>query len=165
MAQQKWIQLVAMMIQVQSLALFIGLRVWPCCELWCRLVATAPIWPLAGQPTYVGCSPKKKKKKNYSLFWGHIKLKNFVPCRFENLLILPLPFWKVWLGIEIYEKSFVLNIVKAPLVDFCVLCVLVWIFHLSSDSFNWKVMGLFNSGTFISWHFLGTLSKISTPCS
>ena len=37
MAQQKGIRLGAMRLQVQSLALLSGLRVWCRRELWCRL--------------------------------------------------------------------------------------------------------------------------------
>ena len=35
-AQWKLIQLVSMRIQVRFLALFSGLRIWCCHELWCR---------------------------------------------------------------------------------------------------------------------------------
>ena len=37
MVQQRQIQLGTMRLQVQSLALLSGLRIWHCCELWCRL--------------------------------------------------------------------------------------------------------------------------------
>ena len=36
MAQWKPIQLGTLRLQVQSLALLSGLRIWHCCELWCR---------------------------------------------------------------------------------------------------------------------------------
>ena len=36
MAQQKQIQLRTMRFQAQSLASLSGLRIWHCCELWCR---------------------------------------------------------------------------------------------------------------------------------
>ena len=36
MAQWKQIQLRTMRLQVQSLALLSGSRIWCCCELWCR---------------------------------------------------------------------------------------------------------------------------------
>ena len=36
-AQQKQIGLVSMRMQVRSLACLRGLRIWHCCELWCRL--------------------------------------------------------------------------------------------------------------------------------
>ena len=32
--------------------------------LWCRPVATAPIWSLAWEPPYVAGAAKKKKEKN-----------------------------------------------------------------------------------------------------
>ena len=35
-AQQRQIQLVSMRMRVRSLASLSGLRVWRCCELWCR---------------------------------------------------------------------------------------------------------------------------------
>ena len=37
-------------MQVQSLALLSGLRIWHCCELWCRLAAIALIQSLAWEP-------------------------------------------------------------------------------------------------------------------
>ena len=36
MAQQKWIRLGTMSLQVRPLALLSGLRIWHCCELWYR---------------------------------------------------------------------------------------------------------------------------------
>ena len=47
MAQQKWIWLVSMRTQFQSLALLIGLRIQCCHELWCRLqiwLGSALLW-------------------------------------------------------------------------------------------------------------------------
>ena len=74
-----------MKLWVQSLALLSGLRIRHCVScgvgcrrgsdpallwLWCRLVATAPIGPLAWEPPYaagaaqeIAKRPKKKKKK------------------------------------------------------------------------------------------------------
>ena len=68
-----------MMLRVQSLALLSGLRIWSCCELWCRSqtqlgshvlwlwcrpAATAQIRPLAWEPAYaVGAALEKAKKK------------------------------------------------------------------------------------------------------
>ena len=41
-----------------------GLRIWRCCELWCRLAAAALIWPLAWELPYaVDAALKSKKKK------------------------------------------------------------------------------------------------------
>jgi len=46
------------------LASLSGLRIWHCCEWWCRLAATALIQPLAWDlPQAVGCGPQKIKKK------------------------------------------------------------------------------------------------------
>ena len=64
-------QLVSMRMQAGSLALLSGLRIQCCHELWlwCRLVAVAPIRPLAWEPPYAAHvalkSKKKKKKKNH----------------------------------------------------------------------------------------------------
>ena len=66
-----------MRLQVRSLALLSGLRLWHCCELWCRLqtwlrsrVAVALLRPLAWEPPYAAGAAlekakrqKKKKKK------------------------------------------------------------------------------------------------------
>ena len=58
------IQLGTMRLRVRSLGLLSGLRIQHCCELWCRLSATAPIRPLAWEPPYAaGCGPKKDKKQ------------------------------------------------------------------------------------------------------
>ena len=61
-----------MRFQVQSQASLSGLRIQHCCELWCRLAATAPIRPLAWEPPYApdvalkkGQKTKDKKKKTY----------------------------------------------------------------------------------------------------
>ena len=77
--QQKLIRLETMRLQVQSLALLSGLRIWHCCELWCR----SQIWlrsrvavalaqagsyssdstPSLGTSICRRCSPKSKKTK------------------------------------------------------------------------------------------------------
>ena len=62
MAQWKWIRLVSMRTQVRSLPSFNGLRIWRCHELWCRLVAAAPIQHLAWEPPYaLGVALKRQK--------------------------------------------------------------------------------------------------------
>ena len=79
MAQWKWIWLASKRTQVRSLASLSGLRIWRCCELWCRsktrlrfgvavavasLAATGLIWYLAWETSICGgCGQKKKKKK------------------------------------------------------------------------------------------------------
>ena len=64
-------------MQVRSLALLSSLRIWHCCELWCRMTwilccygcgvgraAAALIRPLVWEPPYaVGVAQKSKKKK------------------------------------------------------------------------------------------------------
>ena len=54
-----------MWLQVQSLALLSGLRIWCCHELWlwCRMAATAPIRPLGWNFYMPWCGPKKQKRK------------------------------------------------------------------------------------------------------
>ena len=44
-----------------TLASLSGLRIWRCCELWCRLSAIALIHPLAWEPPCVRWGEKKKK--------------------------------------------------------------------------------------------------------
>ena len=77
-AQRRWIWLVSMRTQAQSLALLGGLRIWHCHELWgksqtqlrsgvatvwCRPAATAPTQPLAWEPPCaLGATLKKKKR-------------------------------------------------------------------------------------------------------
>ena len=51
---------------IQSLASLSGLRIQPCCELWCRLAAAAPIQPQAWELSYAvhaALKDQKKKKK------------------------------------------------------------------------------------------------------
>ena len=63
-ARWKWIWLVSMRLRVWSLASLRGLWIWHCCELWCRLAATAPIRPLAWESPYaMGAALKKAKRK------------------------------------------------------------------------------------------------------
>ena len=79
MVQQKRIQLGTMRLQVQSLASLSGLRILVAVScgvgrrrgsdlglLWlcCRLAATAPIQPLAWEPSHAMGAGFKKKKKN-----------------------------------------------------------------------------------------------------
>ena len=61
-----------------------GLTQWCCCELWCRPVATALIWPLAWEPPYVvECGPKKTKSKKINKWCGGDlnKLKSFCTAK------------------------------------------------------------------------------------
>ena len=77
LAQRKWIGLASTRMQVRSLALLSGLRIWYCCEWWCRLqmwvwsgmaVAVAgscssDVTPSLGTSICCGYSPKIKKTK------------------------------------------------------------------------------------------------------
>ena len=86
MTQWKGIRLGTMRLQVRSLALLSGLRIWRCCELWCRsqtelgscvaeAVAQAGSCSSDSTPslgTYVCCKYglkklKKKEKETYTL--------------------------------------------------------------------------------------------------
>ena len=99
--QWKWIQLGTMRLQVQSLALFSGLSIWHCHELWCRLscgvghryssdlvllwlwyrlAAVALIRPLAWGPPYatgaaLKSSPPKKRCENQFYLKNKIRQK------------------------------------------------------------------------------------------
>ena len=63
MAQWKQIQLGTLRLWVRSMALLSGLRIQRCCELWCRLAATAPIRPLAWEPPCVAGAALEKAKR------------------------------------------------------------------------------------------------------
>ena len=60
-AQWKRIQLGTMRLQIPSLASLSGLRIWHCCELWCRPAAAALIQPLAWEIPYAACMALKSK--------------------------------------------------------------------------------------------------------
>ena len=138
MAWQKWIWLVSMRTQAPSLASLSGLRIQRCCQLWCRSqtqhdlellwlwgkpMATAPIWPLAWEPSICReCSPKKtKNKKN--------KKPRSLP-RFNSIIYVN-GFWeqhcnkaqnKSWCS----ESSLVAQQVKDPLLSLQWLGSLLW---------------------------------------
>ena len=61
-----------MMMQVRSLALLSGLRIWCCWELWCRLAAIAPIQPLAWEPPRAAGAALKTKTETYNEVSPHI---------------------------------------------------------------------------------------------
>ena len=52
-----------MRMWVWSLASISGLRIWHCCELWCRPAALAPIQPLAWE-LHICCSEALKRNTN-----------------------------------------------------------------------------------------------------
>ena len=62
-AQQKQTQLASMMMQVKSLDSLSRLRIWHCCEQWCKPAAAALIGPLAWEPPYAESAALKKRKK------------------------------------------------------------------------------------------------------
>ena len=75
--QWKQIRPGTMRLQVWSLASLRGLRIQHCHELWCRMAATALIWPLAWEPPYAsGVALKRPKNKNIKIkkeaLWGLI---------------------------------------------------------------------------------------------
>jgi len=61
------VRLVSTSRQIQSLASLSGLRIWRCCELWCksqtRLRSGSNLTPSLGTYRCRRCSPKKTKKK------------------------------------------------------------------------------------------------------
>ena len=65
--------------------------------LWHRLVAAAPIWPLAWKPPHAaGCGPEKKKKKKIET---HKYVSNFIIC-YKNANIndrFRSPIFCLWL--------------------------------------------------------------------
>ena len=69
MVQRKRIRLGTMSLQVRSLALLSGLRIWHCCELWCRsaavalMAAVALIGLLAWELPYAAGMALKNKNK------------------------------------------------------------------------------------------------------
>ena len=82
LVQRKQIRLGTMRLRVQSLASLSELRIWHCCELWCRfqtwlgsLIAVAVAgsyssnWtPSLGTSICHRCSPKKAKKKKKKIY-------------------------------------------------------------------------------------------------
>ena len=71
MAQQL-MNLRSMRMWVQSLVLLSRLRIQCCCELWCRLVAVAPIGLPAWELLYAeGVALRKKKKFNITNHYGN----------------------------------------------------------------------------------------------
>ena len=82
MAHGKWIWLVSLRRQVQSLASVSGLRIWHCRELWCRSqmllgsrvaedVGEAGNWSSDSTPSLGTsiCPKKTQKKKKFILLW------------------------------------------------------------------------------------------------
>ena len=55
------------------------LRIWRCCELWCRPVAIAPIGPLAWEPPYAaGVALKKDKRQKKKKIQSDFKISRYV---------------------------------------------------------------------------------------
>ena len=86
-AQQKRTRLASMRMQVRSLALLSGLRIWSCHKLWrssqtrlgsCVAMAvmqagscSSDLTPSRGTSICCGCRPKKTKKKKKKSRWDH----------------------------------------------------------------------------------------------
>ena len=106
MVPWKRIRLASMRTQVPSLASLGGLRIWCCCELWCRsqtrlrsgiVVAVAQAssyssdWThTLGTPMCQGCSPKKKggggrNSKKLTVYLGGISM-----LLHAQILLIPL---------------------------------------------------------------------------
>ena len=89
-AQGKQIRLASMRMQVRSLALLSGLRIWHCCELWCsRRHGSDPVllwlWckPKAAALICHSCGPKKqqknKKQTEKTFLTWYLTTQNVVP--------------------------------------------------------------------------------------
>ena len=110
MALQKPIWLVSMRTQVQTLALFSGLRIWCCCDLfcrlqmqlrsgllwlWCRPAATALIWLLTWELPYAVSAALKRQiiiiviswnwQLSYSMEWQNYRSAPEQRCHFYLL--------------------------------------------------------------------------------
>jgi len=59
-----------MRLWVQSLASLSALRIWHCCELWCRPAAVASIKPLAWETPYTEDAALKSKAKKKNVLDG-----------------------------------------------------------------------------------------------
>ena len=92
--QQKQIQLGTMRMQVQSLASINGLQIGRCCELWCRLVATAPIRPLAWEPPYATGVALRQKDKKIKTNKQTNKKKPHALTYMWNLKKMEFPLWR-----------------------------------------------------------------------
>ena len=80
------------MLQVQSLALLSGLRIWRSRELWCRLAAVALIRPLAWEPPYAaGVALEKTKRQKKIKYKIKRKLVKDFPWGLPSTPVLTLP--------------------------------------------------------------------------
>ena len=140
-------QLVSMRIWIWSLALLSVLRIWRCCELWCRsqmrlgscvarlwckLAATAPTWPLAWEPPYaLSAALKRQKTKKYIFFfWSSLMVQQ---VKDPALSLLWLGF-NPWPGNSHMPWSWPKNYFSLALI----LSIIAFIIHipLSVDSRN-----------------------------
>ena len=65
------------------------LRIWCCCELWCRWAAVAPIRPLPWEPPYAaGAALKKTKKKKRKRKKERKEIMPFAATRMDLEIIL-----------------------------------------------------------------------------
>ena len=82
MVQWKQIQLGSMRLWVRTLVLLSGLKIWHCCELWCRTAAVAPIAPLAWEPPYAAGAALKRQmtinKKNHLMKMGDVEVNQII---------------------------------------------------------------------------------------
>ena len=103
-AQQKQIRLGTMRLHVRSLALLNGLRIWHCCELWCRLqmrlgydIAVSGVgrrlqlwFDSAWEPPYaVGTALEKTKKKGGG--WDYHSSEPYCAHQMESCLYIKWP--------------------------------------------------------------------------
>ena len=78
-----------MRTQVQSLASLSGLRIQRGCKLWCRLAASALIWPLAWEPLYAAGVALKVSILNKSYVKIFLKLYWILFIYFFVLFVVP----------------------------------------------------------------------------
>ena len=80
-------------MQVQSLVLLSGLKIWHCHELWCRLAAVALIGPLAWESPYaIGAALKKQNNNNNKNLENAFDMVD-VPSTFYKTAKLSVPFY------------------------------------------------------------------------
>ena len=127
MAQQNEIWLRTMRLQVWSLASLSGLRIWSCCELWCRLqmqlgpgvaaaVAQARSWnsdstPSLGTSMCHRCGLKKKKikKNNTNVLLGQPSKATELKSKINT--------WNISKVISFFHNKVIHNKMKRQLMD------------------------------------------------
>ena len=129
-----------MRMQVQSMALLCRLRIWHYPELWCRSqrclgsgiapwlrpMATAPIWPLAWEPSYSLKRQEKKKERHPGAGEGVVN---------QVILHGPIPLWSLWHlpGLIIASRSGPVLLSSCHAFWLC-----RWIYSLEERTQDWE---------------------------